>query len=116
MIKKIYQSANYAISGIKSTLKHEFMPRIQLGFSLIQLILGLLLGFDLALIMIIIIMSTILFAMELMNTAIENVCDLITYEDNIIIKRAKDSAAGAVFIISVLNWILFILFTYYTLI
>lgn len=45
--------------------------------------------------------SMLVLSMELMNTAIENVCDLISAEYHPLIKTIKDVAAGAVLISAV---------------
>ncbi|MBK7466709.1 MAG: diacylglycerol kinase family protein [Saprospiraceae bacterium] len=41
------------------------------------------------------------FVCELFNTALENVCDMISKEEHLAIKKAKDQAAAAVLIASV---------------
>lgn len=40
----------------------------------------------------------LVFALEMINTAIEHLCDAVTKEDNPQIKMAKDVAAGAVLV------------------
>ncbi|MBM7604739.1 diacylglycerol kinase [Metabacillus crassostreae] len=45
-------------------------------------------------------------ALELMNTAIEHVVDLITEDYNPIAKAAKDAAAGAVLVYAILSVII----------
>ncbi|MFL6554508.1 MAG: diacylglycerol kinase family protein, partial [Bacillus sp. (in: firmicutes)] len=44
-----------------------------------------------------------LFALELVNTAIERVVDLVTQEYHPLAKQAKDMAAGAVLVYAVLS-------------
>ena len=50
---------------------------------------------------ILILLISLVIAAELVNTAIENVCDLVTKEQNPYIKAAKDMAAGAVLALSI---------------
>jgi undecaprenol kinase len=45
-------------------------------------------------------------ALELMNTALEHVVDLITSEFKPLAKAAKDAAAGAVFVYAILSVII----------
>lgn len=47
------------------------------------------------------ILIALVISMELINTAIEAVVDLITTEENELAKVAKDTAAGAVLIVSI---------------
>ncbi len=110
VIKKINTSASYCIVGIKDTFKEEFMARVQFSFGLIQFILGLLFHFSFFMMIVISILWLLLVSAELMNTAVENVCDFVASDKQQYIKRAKDSAGAAVFIISVFNWVMFVIF------
>ena len=60
----------------------------------------------------IIVMLGIILSVELLNTAIEAVCDAVTKEFNPLIKIAKDCGSGATFVVStvtvILNLIIFI--------
>ncbi len=110
LYKHVNSSAMWAIEGIKDTFKEETMAKVQFSFCVIQVVIGLILGFTFYMLIIQLCMSVILISGELMNTAIENVCDLVTQDKKQLVKRAKDSAGAAVFIISVFNWILFLVF------
>lgn len=115
IIKRINNSAMWAIEGIKATFKEEFMARVQFTFCIIQLGLALVLGYSFFMLVVMACMSLLLISAELMNTAVENVCDMVTEEKHQYIKRAKDSAGAAVFIISVFNWVMFFVFAIVTL-
>lgn len=109
LIKRVNHSAGFAISGIKDTIKEEFMMRFQmiLGFTLFCL--SIILSFDVRDILLMFILFIILTSAELMNTAVENAVDLISNEKKSHYgKRAKDSAGAAVFIVSVTTVITFI--------
>lgn len=111
IIKKINKSASYAIAGIIATFKEEFMARVQFTFGLIQFTLSIILGFEFIQIIVIFIIWILLISQENMNTAIENLTDLVTdHKKYHLAKRAKDSAGGAVFIVSVMSWCVFIMF------
>lgn len=110
ILKKINKSASYAISGMKDTFKEEFMCRVQFTFGLIQFVLGLILGFTFIQMIIIFAIWMLLVSLEFMNTGIENLSDLVSKDKEHYIKRAKDSAAASVFLISVTSWIIFVLF------
>lgn len=111
ILKKINRSASWGISGIKATFKEEFMARVQFSFGLIQFILSIILSFKIEQIMIIFLIWVLLVSQENMNTAVENLTDLVTNKkENELAKRAKDSAGGAVLLISVMSWIVFGIF------
>ena len=42
-------------------------------------------------------------SIELLNSAIEKTCDLVTKDFNILIKSAKDMASAAIFIVIIIN-------------
>ncbi len=110
IIKKIYSSANWSITGIIRTFQEEFMFRVQTSFGLIQIIIAILVKASLNKILFISWMAVTLVAMELMNTALENITDLVTNNQHFYLaKRAKDSAGAAVFVLSVMSWVITIL-------
>ncbi len=109
ILKKISTSGFNAKVGVIETFKEEFMCRVQFSFFIIQLVLSVILNFDFYSIIIILMGGSLVIALELLNTGVENLCDFCSSEYEQLIKRSKDSAAGGVFIISVSNWIIFLL-------
>jgi undecaprenol kinase len=95
-------SFSFAISGILTAIQNERNMRFHLISSLI--VLGLSFYFSISKIEWLLVLFTIggMFALELMNTAIERVVDLVTAEYHPLAKQAKDIAAGAVFVYAVL--------------
>jgi len=91
-------SFSFAISGILTAIQKERNMRFHLISSLI--VLGLSFYFSISKIEWLFILFTIggMFALELMNTAIERVVDLVTAEYHPLAKQAKDIAAGAVLV------------------
>lgn len=106
IIEKINLSAKNAVTGITDSLKEEFMARVQLSFGIIQFILLTSIIRNIYISLFSLFMLTILISAEFMNTGLENLTDLVTDEHQQYAKRAKDSAAAAVFIISVVSWII----------
>ncbi|WP_040207954.1 diacylglycerol kinase family protein [Neobacillus jeddahensis] len=94
---------SFATAGILTALKMERNMRFHLISSLIVLIVSF--YFSITKIEWVIILFAIggMFALELMNTAIERVVDLVTAEYHPLAKQAKDIAAGAVFVYAVLS-------------
>ncbi|MBT2656701.1 diacylglycerol kinase family protein [Bacillus sp. ISL-18] len=95
-------SFSFAIAGILTAIQKERNMRFHLISSI--LVLGLSFYFSISKIEWLLILFTIggMFALELMNTAIERVVDLATAEYHPLAKQAKDIAAGAVFVYAVL--------------
>lgn len=113
LIEKISKSGQYAINGIKDTFKEELMARVQFSFGLIQFLLALILKFDKVEIVIIFAFWMILTSQEIMNTAVENVVDLVSKNEKTeFARRSKDSAAGSVFLLSIVSWIIFIVLAF----
>ncbi len=110
IIKAINRSAKWAIDGITDTFKEEFMMRVQFSFGAIQFILALLVHAPKIEVLFILWMWITIVAMELMNTGVENVTNLAAqkkYHNHG--RRAKDSAGGAVFLLSISSWVVTIL-------
>lgn len=90
-----------ALVGVLNTIQTEQNFRIQLLISVMVLLGGI--GFKLSTPewTIIIFCISLVLALELMNTAIENVVDLVTNDYHPLAKKAKDAAAASVLIFSV---------------
>lgn len=100
--QSFYQSVKNACRGIKTSIVSERNLKMQLMILLLVLILGCLLKFS-ALDWIIIILTSVgVLAVEMINTAIEMTIDMFCHNEfNPLAKKAKDTAAGAVLIVSI---------------
>ena len=98
---QLWKSFSFAINGIKTALWSERNMRIHLFVSLI--VIGCSIFFSISKLewLIVILIIGGIFSLELVNTAIERVVDLVTEEYHPLAKQAKDIAAGAVFIYAV---------------
>ena len=96
-IKKRIKSFSYAFGGLKTALKEEHNARIHLVA--ILLVLALSIFFDINSYEWIAVIFSIgfVFAMELINSAIENTVDFISLEKHDTIRKIKDLSAAAVF-------------------
>ena len=109
--KKIINSFKYAFEGIKSSLKTERNIKIHFSMMVLVIVAGILLDISTYEWMICIILFGMVIGGELVNTAIEEVTDLVTTEINPKAKLAKDIAAGAVLIMAITSAIIgFIIF------
>ena len=98
------ESCQHALDGIRVTLERERNLKIQLsiGFVVLLVAIALFAGgkifiWDMA---ILVLTAGLLLALELLNTAIEEIENFIHPEYHQAIKRSKDIASGAVFVAS----------------
>lgn len=105
-LKKRLLSFKYAFNGFLILFKEEHNSRIHFLATIITITLGFVLGISETEWFVIIILIGFVFAMELFNSAIENLCDLVSREKNEYIKKAKDQAAAAVLIASLVAFII----------
>lgn len=97
------KSAIYALNGLKILLKEEHNSRIHTVITIAVITTGFLLNISNIEWLIICILIAMVFCLEIMNSAIENLCDHVTPEWNETIKKIKDLAAAAVFVASVIS-------------
>ncbi|WP_255489450.1 diacylglycerol kinase [Dysgonomonas sp. 216] len=95
-IKKRIKSFSYAFDGLKVLLKEEHNARIHAVITLIIIILGLLFDISATEWMFICLAIGLVIVSETLNTAIENLSDLVSPTKNDFIKKAKDLGAFAV--------------------
>ena len=96
----------YSLNGIVSYAKEGKSIVIYIFCSIIEIIMGFVYHVNgLEWILIICILGFIL-SIELINTAIEKVCDAVTKEYNPLIKIAKDCGSGATFVVFIVAIIL----------
>lgn len=98
----LVKSFIYAISGIKLALKHESNFRIHFISAIVVLTSGLILGLSVLEWSLIIFIIFFVLIMELLNTAIETVVDMISPEFSQKAKTAKDVSAASVLLTSIL--------------
>jgi diacylglycerol kinase (ATP) len=97
-MKTVMNSFNHAISGIMQAFKLEKNMRIHFTIMVAVIVTAVVVHVTrFEMIALVLAIAFVLFA-ELLNTAVEAVCDLITKEYNEFAKIAKNVAAGAVLI------------------
>jgi diacylglycerol kinase (ATP) len=98
----LIQSFNYAFEGLIWTLRSQRNMRIHFAVATIVLVLAV--AYDVSKIELIALLLAIAFVLiaEMVNTAIEAATDIATSSFNPLAKLAKDIAAGAVLIASVI--------------
>jgi diacylglycerol kinase len=101
MIKKLFKSFGYAIKGMFSAAKYQQNLRIHLVAILVVTASGIFLGLSAIEWSLIALCIGMVISAEVMNTAIEELVDLVSPEFNKQAGRVKDLAAGAVLITAI---------------
>lgn len=99
---RLWKSFSFALTGIKAALLTERNMRIHFFASLVVIGCSILFSISKLEWLFVILAIGGIFSLELMNTAVERVVDLITEEYHPLAKQAKDLAAGAVFIYAII--------------
>lgn len=97
-LKSRLQSIRIALDGLRQVLLTQQNARIHAAASLVVFLAAWLLGFSSLEWAILLLVVGFVWAAEIFNTAIEDLVDLISKEDNPAAKRIKDISAGAVMV------------------
>ncbi len=103
-MKKKYNlrnSFNYAISGIIEAIKTEMHMKVHLITTLVVVVLSFLYGVSKDELIQLLIVITLVWLAELINTAIESSIDIVCKSYHPLAKKAKDVAAGAVLVTAI---------------
>ena len=107
MIKKLYSNLINSLNGLKIVSKeNSFILELVLGVFLIPYIF--LSNIDLNYKIVLSVLYFLLLAFEIMNTAIEKLCDKVTTDINTEIKKIKDLSSAAVFVVLLIFIITFL--------
>jgi diacylglycerol kinase len=101
-MKKVAKSFSFAFNGIWFCVLHGVNFRIQLCCALVSLVVALYLKISSMEWMVILLCIAIVLCLEMINTAIEQLCDVVNPEKHAGIKLTKDIAAGAVLFSAIL--------------
>ncbi len=97
-LRRWFKSANFAISGILHASKTQRHIRYHLYAVILVLILSFLLGIKRGEFLVLVVLAIIVITTEMINTAIEEIANVLFKEYDEKAKTIKDVAAGAVFI------------------
>lgn len=111
-LKRFFSSFVYAWAGVKHAVRHEQNVKFHLIIAALVIFLSVALNVSLVEKIILLVVIGIVISLEVMNTALEKVVDLVTKEYHPLAKVAKDVSAGAVFIFSIFAVIIGILIFY----
>jgi diacylglycerol kinase len=100
-LKKFFHSFTYPIKGLRYAYRNEQNLAVDVGVSLLVLIAGVIFKLDKSEWLVIVFTIGAVISLELVNTAIEAVVDMVTEEYHPLAKVAKDTSAAAVFVIAI---------------
>ena len=98
----LHKSFGYAFEGIFTCIRNERNMKIHITVAALVVIAGWILGLSITEWCICLGLFGLVMALELVNTAVEAVVDLVTTERHPLAKTAKDTAAGAVLIAAIM--------------
>jgi undecaprenol kinase len=88
----------FALAGLATLFRTQANAWIYLVLTMLLVVAGILVGLEAQQWIWILLSITLVWITELLNTAVEFTCDLVTREQNELVKFAKDTAAAAVFL------------------
>lgn len=100
--KTLKDSFLHAYEGIVYAMMKERNMHIHITMALLVIVFGIILELSYVEWLISLILIALVISLELINTSIEAVVDLVTTNDSALAKIAKDSAAGAVLFTSII--------------
>ena len=105
-MKKFLKSLINAFHGLKDCLSHEKNFQIQYTIALLVVGAGIFFSLSSTEWMILLICFAVVLSFEIINSAIEKLCDLVCPEFNLTIKKVKDMAASAVLLSAIISFII----------
>lgn len=103
--KKLINSFKYAFKGIGSSLKSERNMKIHFAMMVLVIIAGIFLNISIWEWITCFILFGLVISLEMVNTAIEIVVDMVSPEYNLKAGHVKDIAAGAVLVNAIVAFI-----------
>ncbi|MBU5348835.1 diacylglycerol kinase family protein [Paenibacillus lautus] len=110
--QSLYRAFGCAIRGILTAVQTERNMKIHIAAALIVFIAAALLQLDRMRWLFLVLAIALVFIAELVNTAVEAIIDLISPEEHVLARVAKDTAAGAALVAAVFAVVIGILVFY----
>ena len=106
LMKKFFNAVLFALQGIKQFISRDRNGKIQIVFGAIAIILGLTVSLTSFQWVLVLFCIGLVISLEMINSAIERFCDLVTTDFHPGIKVIKDVAAGAVLVASITSLVI----------
>ena len=105
-MKKFFRGFVYAWNGIRAAVSEQRNLRIHFAVTALVVAAGVYFELDRIEWCVLALTIALVVSLELVNSSIENLVDLVTKEQHPLARKAKDIAAGAVLIASVISVII----------
>ena len=105
-MKKFFNAVLFALQGIRQFFSRDRNGKIQLVIGIIAIILGFTVSLTSYQWLLVLLCIGMVISLEMINSAIEKYCDLVTTDFHPGIKIIKDVAAGAVLVASIMSLII----------
>ena len=105
-MKTFFRSVMFASQGLKQFFSRERNAKIQSVFGVTAIILGITVSLSSFQWLLVLFCIGLVISLEMINSAIENYCDLVTTDFHPGIKVIKDVAAGAVLVASLMSLVI----------
>ena len=99
---RLMRSFSFALAGLRNCFTKEANFKIHIGCTVLVIIAGIYFNINTVEWLLILLCIGSVLSMEMINTAIEKLCDVVHKENNPGIKITKDIAAGAVLLSAVI--------------
>jgi undecaprenol kinase len=106
-LSTFFKSLSHALNGFKIATSEEIHMKYHLFISFIVCCISFFFHFEKYEWCVTLICIGMVLCAEMLNTAIENLTDLVTTEHHILAKKAKDVAAGAVLVVSIMSVVVY---------
>ncbi|HKC34758.1 MAG TPA: diacylglycerol kinase family protein [Chitinophagaceae bacterium] len=105
-MKKFFYAVLFALQGIKQFFSRDRNGKIQIVMGITAIILGFTASISSLQWLLVLFCIGLVISLEMINSAIERYCDLVTTDFHPGIKVIKDVAAGAVLVASIMSLII----------
>ena len=103
---RVTESFVNAFHGLRDCVLHEKNFRIQYVIAILIVIAGIFFKLNATEWILILICFATVLSFEIINSAIEKLCDLVCSDFNLTIKKVKDMAASAVLLSAIISFII----------
>jgi undecaprenol kinase/diacylglycerol kinase (ATP) len=105
-MKYFFRSVLFALQGIKQFFSRDRNGKIQIVFGATAIILGFTVSLSSFQWLLVLFCIGLVISLEMINSAIERYCDLVTTDFHPGVKVIKDVAAGAVLVASIMSLVI----------
>ena len=105
-MKTFFRSVEFALQGVKQFFSRDRNGKIQTVIGITAIILGCIVSLSSVQWLLVLFCIGLVISLEMINSAIEKYCDLVTTDFHPGIKVIKDVAAGAVLIASLMSLVI----------